>query len=70
MFKLTSNNDKFRITADIIIAVVSNSTKDTYDRLNAIPEAFEKIYNKIDELDKKQIATETIDNSSEPIQVI
>lgn len=67
---MTSNNDKFRITADIIIAVVSNSTKDTYDRLNAIPEAFEKIYNKIDELDKKQIATETIDNSSEPIQVI
>ena len=70
MFKLTSNNDKFRITADIIIAVVSNSTKDTYDRLNAIPEAFEKIYNKINELDKKQIVTETIDNSSEPIQVI
>ena len=67
---MTSNNDKFRITADIIIAVVSNSTKDTYDKLNAIPEAFEKIYNKIDELDKKQIATETIDNSSEPIQVI
>lgn len=67
---MTSNNDKFRITADIIIAVVSNSTKDTYDRLNAIPEAFEKIYNKINELDKKQIVTETIDNSSEPIQVI
>lgn len=67
---MTSNNDKFRITADIIIAVVSNSTKDTYDRLNAIPEAFEKIYNKIDELDKKQIVTETIDNSGEPIQII
>lgn len=67
---MTSNNDKFRITADIIIAAVSNSTKDTYDRLNAIPEAFEKIYNKIDELDKKQIATETIDKSSDSIQVI
>lgn len=65
---MTSNNDKFRITADIIIAVVSNSTKDTYDRLNAIPEAFEKIYNKIDELDKKQITTETIDKSNNSIQ--
>lgn len=65
---MTSNNDKLRITADIIIAVVSNSTKDTYDRLNAIPEAFEKIYNKIDELDKKQIATETIDKGNNSIQ--
>lgn len=67
---MTSNNDKFRITADIIIAIVSNSTKDTYDRLNAVPEAFEKIYNKIDELDKKSISTENIGNNDEPIQVI
>lgn len=67
---MTSNNDKLRITADIIIAIVSNSTKDTYDRLNAVPEAFEKIYNKIDELDKKSISTENIGNNDEPIQVI
>ena len=59
---MTSNNDKLRITADIIIAVVSNSTKDTYDRLNAVPEAFEKIYNKIDELDKRSIPNTTIDD--------
>ena len=67
---MTINNDKFRITADIIIAVMSNSTKDTYDRLDAIPEAFEKIYNKIDELDIKQIATKTTDTNDELIQVI
>lgn len=67
---MTINNDKFRITADIIIAVMSNSTKDTYDRLDAIPEAFEKIYNKIDELDRKQIATKTTDTNDELIQVI
>ena len=59
---MTTNNEKFRITADIIIAIVSNSTKDTYDRLNAVPEAFEKIYNKIDELDKRSIPNTTIDD--------
>ena len=29
-----SNSDKMRITADIIISIMSNSSKDTYDRLN------------------------------------
>ncbi len=68
---MTTNNEKFRITADIIIAIVSNSTKDTYDRLNAVPEAFEKIYNKIDELDKRSIPNTTIDDvDSELIQTI
>lgn len=61
-----TNNEKFRIAADIIIAIFSNSTKDTYDRLNAVPEALEKIYNKIDELDKKSIAKKsTIENSTD-----
>ena len=68
---MTTNNEKFRITADIIIAIVSNSTKDTYDRLNAVPEAIEKIYNKIDELNKRSIPNTTIDDvDSELIQTI
>lgn len=66
-----SNNDKFRITADLIIAVLSNSNKDTYDRLETIPDTFEKIYNKIDELDKKSMQPSNDDSDdNEPIQVI
>ncbi len=36
--------------ANIIIAIMSNSPKDTSDRLNAVPDALEKIYKKIEEL--------------------
>lgn len=50
---MMSTKDKMTIAADIVIAIMSNSTKDTYDRLEAVPNALEKIYNKIDELDKK-----------------
>ena len=49
-----STKDKMTIAADIVISIMSNSVKDTYDRLNAVPEALEKIYNKIDELDSKE----------------
>lgn len=45
-----TNNDKMRITADIVISIMGNSTKDTYDRLDAVPKALENIYKKISEL--------------------
>lgn len=46
-----TNKEKMEIAANIIISVLSNSGKNTYDRLDAVPDALEKIYNKISELD-------------------
>lgn len=45
-----TNSDKMRITADIVISIMANSNKDTYDRLDAVPAAIENIYKKISEL--------------------
>lgn len=56
-----SNKDKMQITADIVIAIMSNSTKDTYDRLEAVPNALEKIYNKSTELTKDDFIAQTSD---------
>lgn len=46
-----TNKDKMEIAAKIIMSILANSAKDVNDRLNAVPEALEKIYNKISELD-------------------
>lgn len=54
------NSDKMRITADIVISIMANSTKNTYDRLDAVPAAIENIYKKISELvDENDNTTET-----------
>lgn len=45
-----TNSDKMRITADIVISIMANSNKNTYDRLDAVPAAIENIYKKISEL--------------------
>lgn len=48
-----STKEKFEITRDIIVAIMANTALKATERLELVPEAFEKIYNKIDELDKK-----------------
>ena len=62
-----SNSDKMRITADIIISIMSNSNKDTYDRLNAVPEAIEKNYKKISELVDKNNDTNKVEYDEQVI---
>lgn len=62
-----SNSDKMRITADIIISIMSNSSKDTYDRLNAVPEAIEKIYKKISKLVDKNDDTNKVEYDEQAI---
>ncbi len=48
-----STKDKFLITKDIIVSVMSNTNMLASERLDLVPDAFEKIFNKLDELDKK-----------------
>lgn len=47
-----SNKDKMTIAANIVTSIMSNSSRNVEDRLDLIPKALEKIYNKICELDK------------------
>lgn len=47
-----SNKDKMEIAANILIAIMSNSSLKTTDKFDKAPEVLEKLYNKIDELDK------------------
>ena len=48
-----STKDKFLITKDIIVSVMSNTNMLASERLDLVPDAFEKIFIKVDELDKK-----------------
>ena len=57
---MMTNKDKMEITANIIISIMSNSTKSTDARLDAVPEALEKIYKKICELDNSDTIDVTI----------
>ena len=48
-----STKDKFLITKDIIVSVMSNTNMLASERLDLVPDAFEKIFNKLDELAKQ-----------------
>lgn len=60
-----STKDKFEITKDIIVSVMANTNMHAIERLEAVPDAFEKIYTKLDELDKNSSKTndDTFSNS-------
>ena len=60
-----TNNDKMQIAADLVKSVVSTSSADIDYRLEAIPEALEKIYKKIGELTKSNSKVQIIDDISE-----
>lgn len=50
-----TNDKKMELAANIVIAVLSNSTAHYEDRLECVPKYLESIYNKIDELSKNGV---------------
>ena len=48
-----NNADKIKLSAELVMSVLSTSNVHMDDRLNSIPENLEKIYKKICELDNQ-----------------
>lgn len=63
-----NNADKIKLSAELVMSVLSTSNAHMDDRLNSIPENLEKIYKKICELDNQNSNSDS--NSTEQQEII
>ena len=63
-----NNADKIKLSAELVMSVLSTSNVHMDDRLNSIPENLEKIYKKICELDNQNSNSDS--NATEQQEII
>ena len=63
-----NNADKIKLSAELVMSVLTTSNVHMDDRLNAIPENLEKIYKKICELDNQNSNSDS--NATEQQEII
>ncbi len=65
-----SNSDKIKLSAELVMSVLSNSSASVEDRLELIPKHLETIYNKICKLDNSSESQITFTDSQDETRVV